>query len=184
MPPLFPRPMDDGSLLDQEAWGSSQTAQYLIKIDALMSSTVKGFTKYAVAQGWRLGIKNTLHGYIAGPVQPRQPTTMSPLEVMILFGDYIPSLMNAISIQKTIAEVELVLMATLNKVDVPLVTTKLTNVYLEELNMSTEFYPFFLLKMRYKSISMEYAKVAQDKLTSSGKKVFSLDLTTNDGKLK
>lgn len=178
--PASPRSMEDlDSGLANEAWGASQTAQYLIKIDTLMTSTVTGYTSYAVAQGWRLSVKNTLHGYMAGPVQPRQPTVVSPLEVMILFGEYIPSLLNAIAIQKTIAEVDLVLMATLNKADVPLVTIKLTNAYLEDLNMSTDFYPYFLLKIRYKAISITYAKVAQDKLTSAGNKVFSYDLTTN-----
>ncbi|OJV44956.1 MAG: hypothetical protein BGO28_06035 [Alphaproteobacteria bacterium 43-37] len=158
-----------------------QTAMFMLKIGDKLASTVDGFNDFAVVQKWSFGMEHYLQGYISDQVKPRRPTSATPLEVYLLHGDYIPKLLTMVVNQEPIADdgTSLVMIGSAAGVNQELMRIKLTSAVVESVGLSTEFFPFFRVLIRYKIVEVTCNNYSQTDLTNAGTVAFGYDFSIN-----
>jgi hypothetical protein len=158
-----------------------QTAMFMLKIGDKLTSTIDGFTDFAVVQKWSFAMEHYIQGYVSDQVQPRRPTSATPLEVYLLHGDYIPKLLTMVVNQEPISDdsTSLVVLGSSGDVNQELMRIKLTSAVVESVGLSTEFFPFFRVLIRYKTVAVTCNSYKQDDLSNAGTNAFGFDFSIN-----
>lgn len=158
-----------------------QTAQYLLKIGDRLTSTVEGFNDFALVKKWNFGMEHFVQGYIADQVHPRRPTTATPLEVHLLHGDYIPKLFTMVAKQEIISDngTALVVIGSVGDVNQEIMRINLTSAVVESVSLSTDYFPFFRVLIRFKVFEIICNNYDQETFTNQGKNAFNYDFSKN-----
>ena len=158
-----------------------QTAQYMLKISDRLSSTIKGFETFGLVHRWSIGMEHYIQGYLPSQVHPRRPTTGTPLEVYLYHGDYIPKLFQMVAKQEVIPDnsTSLVVLASAGDVNQKILQIDLSSAVLESVQLTTDYFPFFRILIRYKIFAITCYNYDQEKLSLTGNVPFSYDFSQN-----
>ena len=160
---------------------NNQTALTMLHISDKLSSTHKGFETYAPVLKWNFAMEWFQQGNITTQTVPRRPTTGTPLEVVLHYGDYIPKLLTSLSKQEVIAGDETILKLLSNTGGTEsqlIMAVTLSNATLQTVDLSSDLYPYFRIILRYTKIAIEYHKIDQTDLTDKGQTAFSYDFNS------
>jgi hypothetical protein len=159
----------------------NQISLFMLQISDKLSSTHKGFETYAPVLKWNFAMEWFQQGNVTGQTIPRRPTTGTPLEVILHYGDYIPKLLTSLSKQEVIGGDNTILKLIANEGATEsqlIMMMTLSNATLQTVDLTSDLYPYFRIILRYTKVAVEYHKIDQTDLTDKGQTAFSYDFNT------
>ena len=112
-------PMVDPKLHDS---GQVTTPEWMVSIDDLLESSVKGFEKYCELFGWYAEHSRETKGNVSGDLVSNACVKQSDVIIIVPMGLYIPKIDNTMTSGKVMDKITIVRVANSEKLKVPIQT--------------------------------------------------------------